>query len=58
MADAYRRAGVDLKAGYAAVSRIKRQAERTRRPGAMGSLGGFGGLFDLAALGLKDPVLV
>ena len=58
MADAYRRAGVDLKAGYAAVSRIKRQAERTRRPGAMGSLGGFGGLFALAALGLKDPVLV
>lgn len=58
MADAYRRAGVDLKAGYAAVSRIKRQAERTRHPGAMGSLGGFGGLFDLAALGLKDPVLV
>ena len=30
----------------------------TRRPGADPSLGGFGGLFDLAAAGFKDPVLV
>ncbi len=58
MAEAYRQAGVDLEAGYEVVSRIKKHVERTRRLGALGSVGGFGGLFDLSALGLKEPVLV
>ncbi|RFT27326.1 phosphoribosylformylglycinamidine cyclo-ligase, partial [Gardnerella vaginalis] len=31
---------------------------RTKRPGVMGGIGGFGGLFDLASLGYKDPVLI
>ncbi|MGB4685128.1 MAG: phosphoribosylformylglycinamidine cyclo-ligase [Limnochordia bacterium] len=58
MVDAYRRAGVDLEAGYEVVSRIKKHVRRTTRPGALGSVGGFGGLFDLSSLGLKEPVLV
>ena len=58
MADAYRRAGVNLEAGYEVVSRIKKYVERTRRLGTLGSVGGFGGFFDLSSLGLKEPVLV
>ena len=31
---------------------------RTNRPGVVGGIGGFGGLFDLASLGYKEPVLI
>ena len=54
----YRDAGVDIDAGDALVSDIGPDAARTRRPGADVALGGFGGLFDLAAAGFKDPILV
>lgn len=54
----YRDAGVDIEAGDALVSAIKPLAAATSRPGVMGGLGGFGALFDLAAEGWKDPVLV
>jgi len=57
-ANAYKRAGVDIEAGYEAVARIKRHAQRTMRPGVMGAIGGFGGLFDLSAVSVKEPVLV
>ena len=40
------------------MARIAPAARSTRRPGADADLGGFGGLFDLAATGFKDPVLV
>ena len=56
--DAYRAAGVDVDAGNAFVEAIAPAAERTRRPGVLAGLGGFGGLFDLAAAGWHDPVLV
>ena len=55
---AYQRAGVDIEAGYEAVTRMKPHVARTRRPGAMGGLGGFGGVFDLSELNMKAPVLV
>ena len=58
MANAYKSAGVDVHAGYEAVSRIKKHVQRTLRPGASGSIGGFGGLFDMSILNLKEPVLV
>ncbi|MDP4163554.1 MAG: phosphoribosylformylglycinamidine cyclo-ligase [Bacillota bacterium] len=58
MANAYKRAGVDIEAGYEAVTRMKTHVDRTRRHGVMGGLGGFGGIFDLSALNLKEPVLV
>jgi len=54
----YRDAGVDIDAGNALVDRIRPHAASTRRPGITGDLGGFGGLFDLAATGYTDPVLV
>jgi phosphoribosylformylglycinamidine cyclo-ligase len=54
----YKDAGVDIDAGEALVSRIAPAARATRRPGAEADLGGFGGLFDLAAIGFKDPILV
>ncbi|KAB2331645.1 phosphoribosylformylglycinamidine cyclo-ligase [Bacillus mesophilum] len=58
MANAYKQAGVNIEAGYEAVTRMKKHVERTVRPGVMGGLGGFGGMFDLSSLNLKEPVLV
>jgi phosphoribosylformylglycinamidine cyclo-ligase len=59
MAESYKKAGVDIHAGYEAVTRIKKHVARTTIPGVMGGLGGFGGLFDLSAAGKYDePVLV
>jgi phosphoribosylformylglycinamidine cyclo-ligase len=49
---------VDIDAGDALVRAIKPLAQATDRPGVVGGIGGFGGLFDLAAAGYRDPVLV
>ncbi len=57
MPTAYENAGVSVEAGYEVVRRIQQHVARTARPGA-GGIGGFGGLFDLSALGYKEPVLV
>jgi phosphoribosylformylglycinamidine cyclo-ligase len=54
----YAQSGVDIDAGAELVTRIGPLADATRRVGSMSSLGGFGGLFDLAACGFADPVLV
>ena len=58
MAESYEKAGVNLQAGYEVVSRIKKHVASTARPGSMGGIGSFGGMFDLASLGIKEPVLV
>jgi phosphoribosylformylglycinamidine cyclo-ligase len=58
MANAYKQAGVDIEAGYEAVSRMKKHVQKTARAGVLGTLGGFGGMFDLSLLNLKEPVLV
>lgn len=58
MANAYKQAGVDIEAGYEAVSRMKKHVQRTMRPEVMGGLGSFGGMFDLSQINLKEPVLV
>lgn len=58
MPHAYDEAGVSVEAGYEVVRRIKSHVNRTKRPGVMGGIGGFGGLFDLASLGYKEPVLI
>jgi len=47
-----------LEAGYESVRLIKKHISRTNRPGMMGNIGSFGGMFDLASLGYKEPVLV
>ena len=58
MAVNYEKAGVNLEAGYEVVRRIKSHVASTARKGSMGGIGSFGGMFDLSALGLKEPVLV
>lgn len=58
MAISYEKAGVNLEAGYEVVSRIKQHVNSTMRKGSMGGIGSFGGMFDLSALGVKEPVLV
>jgi phosphoribosylformylglycinamidine cyclo-ligase len=58
MAQSYANAGVNLEAGYEVVRRIKKHTASTARMGVMGNIGAFGGMFDLASLGIKEPVLV
>ena len=58
MAKSYENAGVNLEAGYEVVRRIKQHVASTARTGSMGNIGSFGGMFDLSALGVKEPVLV
>lgn len=58
MAQSYENAGVNLEAGYEVVRRIKQHVKSTERIGSMGNIGSFGGMFDLASLGIKEPVLV
>ncbi|MBC6444228.1 MAG: phosphoribosylformylglycinamidine cyclo-ligase [Alphaproteobacteria bacterium GM202ARS2] len=55
----YRDSGVDTLKGQKFVERITPLAKTTRSSsGIQDGLGGFGGLFDLAAAGFTDPVLV
>ena len=58
MSKAYSSSGVNLEAGYEVVRRIKSHVSSTNRKGCMGNIGAFGGMFDLASLGYKEPVLV
>ena len=58
MAVNYEKAGVNLEAGYEVVRRIKQHVASTQRKGTMGNIGAFGGMFDLASLNIKEPVLV
>ena len=54
----YAEAGVDIDVGNEFVEAIKPAVKSTARPGSNTQIGGFGGLFDLAATGFRDPVLV
>lgn len=58
MSEAYKKAGVDVEAGYEAVERMKKHTNRTLRPEVLGGLGGFGAMFDLSSLPYKEPVLI
>ena len=58
MPQAYENAGVSVEAGYEVVKRIKSNVARTDRLGVVSGIGGFGGLFDLASLNYKEPVLI
>ncbi|MGY4691139.1 phosphoribosylformylglycinamidine cyclo-ligase [Salibacterium sp. K-3] len=58
MSDAYKKAGVDVEAGYEAVERMKQHTARTMRPEVMGGLGGFGAMFDISELPYEKPVLI
>ena len=54
----YKKAGVDVEAGYEAVERMKKHVKRTMRPEVIGGLGAFAGLFDLSSFNYREPVLV
>ncbi|HEC2158372.1 phosphoribosylformylglycinamidine cyclo-ligase [Staphylococcus delphini] len=58
MAESYKKAGVDIEAGYEAVKRMSSHVERTMRKEVLGGLGGFGATFDLSQLNMKAPLLV
>lgn len=58
MAESYEKAGVNLEAGYEVVRRIKSHVASTSRTGSMGNIGSFGGMFNLASLNYKEPILV
>jgi phosphoribosylamine--glycine ligase / phosphoribosylformylglycinamidine cyclo-ligase len=54
----YAQAGVSVDAGNELVEKIKPFVKATQRIGSNAEIGGFGGVFDLKAVGFKDPVLV
>ena len=54
----YKKAGVDVKAGYKSVELIKKHVKRTMRPEVLGGLGGFGGMFMPDLSKYNKPVLV
>jgi len=56
--ESYKKAGVDVTAGYKAVELMKTHIARTVIPGALSGIGGFGGLFELDMTGISKPVLV
>ena len=47
-----------MDAAAALIEAIRPHVRSTKRPGADVNIGGFGGLFDLAATGYRDPILV
>ena len=55
---AYTDAGVDINAGNALISRIKKVVAKTHIHGVRSDIGGFGGLFRPDLSGMADPVLV
>ncbi len=55
----YKKAGVDIEAGYRSVELIKEHVKATNRPEVLGGIGGFAGAFSAAAFkDMEDPVLV
>ncbi len=54
----YKKSGVDVEAGYEAVSLMKGHVASTMRPEVLTDIGGFGGLFSLGAQQMTHPVLV
>lgn len=56
--ESYKKAGVDVTAGYKSVELMKEHIARTMIKGALSGIGGFGGLFELDMTGIQKPVLV
>ena len=55
----YKKAGVDIEAGYRSVELMKKHVKETMRPEVLGGLGGFAGAFDLSGIKKMDePVLL
>lgn len=55
----YKKAGVDIEAGYRSVELMKKYVQETMRPEVLGGLGGFSGAFSLNSIrNMEDPVLL
>lgn len=55
----YKKAGVDIEAGYRSVELMKKHVKETMRPEVLGGLGGFAGAFDLSSIkNMEEPVLL
>ena len=55
----YKKAGVDIEAGYRSVELMKEDVRRTMRPEVLGGIGGFSGAFSLEAVkGMHKSVLL
>lgn len=55
----YKKAGVDIEAGYKSVELMKEHVKKTMRPEVLGGLGGFAGAFDLSSIkNMEEPVLL
>ena len=55
----YKKAGVDIEAGYRSVELMKEHVKRTMREEVLGGLGGFSGAFSLAKIkNMEEPVLL
>jgi len=56
--ESYKKAGVDVTAGYEAVRLMKEHIARTNITGVLSGIGGFGGLFEPDLTGIEKPVFV
>lgn len=55
----YKKAGVDIEAGYKSVELMKEHVKKTMRPEVLGGLGGFAGAFDLSGIkNMEEPILL
>ena len=55
----YKKAGVDIEAGYKSVELMKAHVKETMRPEVMGGLGGFSGAFSMSAIkDMENPILL
>ena len=55
----YKKAGVDIEAGYKAVELMKKHVQGTMRPEVLNGLGGFSGAFSMAGFkNMEKPTLV
>ncbi|MDE6980222.1 MAG: phosphoribosylformylglycinamidine cyclo-ligase, partial [Lachnospiraceae bacterium] len=55
----YKKAGVDIEAGYKSVELMKKYVKETLRPEVLGGLGGFSGAFSLEKIKtMEKPILL
>ncbi|WP_027327105.1 phosphoribosylformylglycinamidine cyclo-ligase [Helicobacter pametensis] len=56
--NSYKKAGVDVHAGYQSVALIKEHITKTQQNNSINTIGDFGGLFPLQLGSIKEPILV
>ena len=56
--ESYKKAGVDVTAGYKSVELMKEAVRETYDNNVVSDLGGFGGLYSLSLKNIKEPILV